>query len=43
MRFLIDAQLPRHFVIWLAGEGHDALHTLNGNTHYSTKIPNTFR
>lgn len=29
MRFLIDAQLPRRFVIWLAGAGHDALHTLD--------------
>ncbi len=29
MRFLIDAQLPRRFVIWIAGAGHDALHTLD--------------
>lgn len=29
MKFLIDAQLPRRFVVWLAEAGHDALHTLD--------------
>lgn len=29
MKFLIDAQLPRRFVIWLTETGHDALHTLD--------------
>jgi predicted nuclease of predicted toxin-antitoxin system len=29
MRFLIDAQLPRRFCIWLKQTGHDALHTLD--------------
>jgi len=29
MKFLVDAQLPRHFVGWLAEAGHDALHTLD--------------
>lgn len=29
MRFLVDAQLPRHFIGWLADAGHDALHTLD--------------
>jgi predicted nuclease of predicted toxin-antitoxin system len=29
MKFLIDAQLPRRFVIWLTEAGHDALHTLD--------------
>jgi len=29
MKFLVDAQLPRHFVIWLTEAGHDALHTLD--------------
>jgi predicted nuclease of predicted toxin-antitoxin system len=27
MKFLIDAQLPRHFANWLNEAGHDALHT----------------
>lgn len=34
MRFLVDAQLPRRFCVWLAEAGHDAVHTLelpNGN------------
>ena len=29
MKFLIDAQLPRHFAVWLTEAGHDALHTLD--------------
>jgi predicted nuclease of predicted toxin-antitoxin system len=29
MKFLVDAQLPRHFARWLAEAGHDALHTLD--------------
>ncbi|MHB0986775.1 MAG: DUF5615 family PIN-like protein [Sulfuricella sp.] len=29
MKFLIDAQLPRRFVVWLAEAGHDARHTLD--------------
>jgi predicted nuclease of predicted toxin-antitoxin system len=29
MNFLIDAQLPRRFVVWLREAGHDALHTLD--------------
>lgn len=29
MKFLIDAQLPRRFVVWLTEAGHDALHTLD--------------
>ena len=29
MKFLVDAQLPRRFVIWLTDAGHDALHTLD--------------
>ena len=29
MKFLIDAQLPRRFADWLAGAGHDVLHTLD--------------
>lgn len=29
MKFLIDAQLPRRFAIWLAAQGHDAKHTLD--------------
>lgn len=29
MKFLIDAQLPRRFTIWLTEAGHDALHTLD--------------
>jgi predicted nuclease of predicted toxin-antitoxin system len=28
MKFIVDAQLPRKFVIWLNEAGHDALHTL---------------
>ncbi len=27
MKFLVDAQLPRHFARWLADAGQDALHT----------------
>lgn len=29
MNFLIDAQLPRRVVGWLAAAGHDAVHTLD--------------
>jgi predicted nuclease of predicted toxin-antitoxin system len=29
MKFIVDAQLPRKFVIWLNGAGHDGLHTLD--------------
>jgi predicted nuclease of predicted toxin-antitoxin system len=29
MKFLIDAQLPRRFALWLTEAGHDALHTLD--------------
>jgi len=29
MKFLVDAQLPRRFCVWLAETGHDALHTLD--------------
>jgi predicted nuclease of predicted toxin-antitoxin system len=29
MKFLVDAQLPRRFAIWLTDAGHDALHTLD--------------
>ncbi len=29
MKFLVDAQLPRRFVGWLAEAGHDARHTLD--------------
>jgi predicted nuclease of predicted toxin-antitoxin system len=29
MKFLIDAQLPRRFTVWLTEAGHDALHTLD--------------
>lgn len=29
MNFLIDAQLPRRLAVWLAAQGHDALHTLD--------------
>ena len=29
MRFLVDAQLPRRFAVWLTEAGHDALHTLD--------------
>jgi predicted nuclease of predicted toxin-antitoxin system len=29
MKFLVDAQLPRRFCIWLAEAGHDAVHTLD--------------
>lgn len=29
MKFLVDAQLPRLLATWLAGRGHDALHTLD--------------
>lgn len=29
MKFLVDAQLPRHMCAWLADCGHDALHTLD--------------
>ncbi len=29
MKFLIAAQLPLRFAVWLAGAGHDALHTLD--------------
>lgn len=29
MKFLVDAQLPRRFVSWLAEAEHDVLHTLD--------------
>jgi len=29
MRFIVDAQLPRSLARWLAGRGHDVLHTLD--------------
>lgn len=29
MKFLVDAQLPRRFALWLTESGHDALHTLD--------------
>ena len=29
MKFLVDAQLPRLLADWLAGAGHDAVHTLD--------------
>ena len=29
MKYLVDAQLPRHFTRWLNEAGHDALHTLD--------------
>jgi predicted nuclease of predicted toxin-antitoxin system len=29
MKFLIDAQLPRRFAVWLTEAGHDVLHTLD--------------
>jgi predicted nuclease of predicted toxin-antitoxin system len=29
MKFLIDAQLPRRFALWLNKAGHDARHTLD--------------
>ena len=29
MRFLVDAQLPRRFCLWIEAAGHDALHTLD--------------
>jgi predicted nuclease of predicted toxin-antitoxin system len=29
MKFLVDAQLPRRFTVWLSDAGHDALHTLD--------------
>jgi len=29
MKFLVDAQLPRRFALWLNESGHDALHTLD--------------
>jgi predicted nuclease of predicted toxin-antitoxin system len=29
VKFLVDAQLPRHFARWLNEAGHDALHTLD--------------
>lgn len=28
MKFLVDAQLPKRFCVWLTDAGHDALHTL---------------
>jgi len=27
MRFLVDAQLPKHLAEWLNEAGHDAVHT----------------
>lgn len=29
MRLIVDAQLPRHVVLWLAPAGHDVIHTLD--------------
>lgn len=29
MRFLVDAQLPWRFTLWLSEAGHNALHTLD--------------
>lgn len=29
MKFLVDAQLPRRFCVWLVEAGHEALHTLD--------------
>lgn len=29
MRFLVDAQLPRRFCVWLEMTGHDVKHTLD--------------
>ena len=29
MKFLVDAQLPRRFCLWIEAAGHDALHTLD--------------
>ncbi len=29
MKFLVDAQLPRRFCVWLVDAGHEALHTLD--------------
>lgn len=41
MKFLVDAQLPRGLAAWLAGAGHDAIHTLDlpdGNRTPDTEI-----
>jgi predicted nuclease of predicted toxin-antitoxin system len=41
MKFLVDAQLPRRFCLWLNGAGQDALHTLDlpgGNRTTDGKI-----
>lgn len=29
MKFIVDAQLPKRFCLWLAEVGHDAIHTLD--------------
>jgi len=29
MKFLVDAQLPKHFCGWLTEAGHEAIHTLD--------------
>ena len=29
MKFLVDAQLPRRFCLWIEAAGHGALHTLD--------------
>lgn len=29
MKIIVDAQLPRRLVRWLAARGHDAVHTLD--------------
>lgn len=29
MKFLVDAQLPKRFCLWIEAAGHDALHTLD--------------
>jgi predicted nuclease of predicted toxin-antitoxin system len=41
VRFLVDAQLPRKFCVWLAAAGHNAKHTLDlprGNRTPDTEI-----
>ena len=41
MKFLVDAQLPRRFCVWLVEAGHDAFHTLDmpqGNRTSDTEI-----
>ncbi len=41
MKFLIDAQLPRRMVGWIASAGYDAVHTLDlpaGNRTNDTEV-----